>query len=368
MNVIKDYLEWRGDITLNQSPFNEVDAAILARFSYEPFEGIVSENVRDSICIKEVCSKLLNTPELNDHIVNDMDIDFIRQISSTKRFGDMKVSGFVNDTDENRQIQFSACVFDIDDEENYYIAFRGTDNTIIGWKEDFNMGYAFPVPAQVRALEYFERVANTLHDGSFIIGGHSKGGNLSVYAATYCNERYNNAILDVYNFDGPGFTQKVQDINEFHEIESRIHTFVPEFSIVGMLLEHIVDYDVIPSNETGIMQHELLTWETTATGFVKKERVAKGSKFIDQTVRDWISNLDNEQCARFVDTVFDFMMQGDAHTLADFQNNSSEYLNSIIKTFSGMDEDAKKGFFEATKMLFESASNTLKKDFSKTKK
>lgn len=367
MNVIKDYLEWRGDITLDKSPFNEVDAAILARFSYEPFEGIVSEKIRESITIKEVCAKLLNAPELNDHIVSDMDIDFIRQISVTRRFGDMKLSGFINDTDENRQIQFSACIFDIDDEETYYIAFRGTDNTIIGWKEDFNMGYAFPVPAQVRALKYFEKVASTLHDGSFIIGGHSKGGNLSVYAATYCNECFNDSILAVYNFDGPGFTQKVQDINEFHEIESRIHTFVPEFSIVGMLLEHIVDYDVIPSTAMGIMQHELLTWGTSATEFIKKERIAKGSTFIDQTVRDWVHNLDDEQCARFVDTVFDFMMQGDAHTLADFSNNSSEYLSSLIKTFSSMDDEAKKGFFDAAKQLFESAGNTLK-DLSKTKK
>ena len=366
MNVIKDYLEWRGDLTLDKSPFNEVDAAVLARFSYEPFEGIVSENIREGIAIKEVCSRLLNVPEIYDHIVSDMDIDFIRQIASTKRFGDMKVSGFINDTDENRQIQFSACIFDIDGEENYYIAFRGTDNTIIGWKEDFNMGYSFPVPAQERALKYFEKVANTLHDGTFMIGGHSKGGNLSVYAATYCHEQYNDAILAVYNFDGPGFTKKVQNINEFHEIESRIHTYVPEFSIVGMLLEHIVDYDVIPSNAVGIMQHELLTWEVSATEFVKKERVSKGSAFIDQTVRDWINNLDDEQCARFVDTVFDFMMQGDAHTLSDFAGNSSEYLNSIIKTFSGMDEEAKKGFFGAARQLFESAGNTLK-DITKTK-
>jgi len=367
MNTIKEYLEWRGDLSIESAPFNEVDAAILARFSYEPCEGIVSENVREEITIKEVCAKLLNVPELYEHIVSDMDVDFIRQIAATKRFGDMKMSGYINDTDVDRQIQFSACVFDIDEEENYYVAFRGTDNTIIGWKEDFNMGYEFPVPAQTRALEYFERVANTLHDGSFIIGGHSKGGNLAVYAATFCNERFNNSVLDVYNFDGPGFTKKVQDYKEFLEMESRIHTFVPEFSIVGMLLEHVVDYDVIPSNEVGIMQHELLSWEVAATSFVKKERVNKGSDFVDQTVREWINSLDNEQCARFVDTVFDFMMQGDARTLADFQNNSSEYLKSIIKTFSGMDDDARKNFFEATKLLFESAGNTLK-DFGKTKK
>lgn len=368
MNVIKDYLFWRGDLTLNQSPFNEIDAAILARFSYEPFEGIVSENIREGISITEVCAKLLNSPELNDRIISELDIDFIRQIQTTKRFGDMKVSGFINDIDENRQIQFSACIFDIDDEENYYIAFRGTDNSIIGWKEDFNMGYEFPVPAQTRALKYFEKVASTLHDGTFIIGGHSKGGNLSVYAATYCNERFNNSILDVYNFDGPGFTTKVQDINEYHEIESRIHTFVPEFSIVGMLLEHIVDYDVIPSYETGIMQHELLTWEVGANAFVKKERVNKGSSFVDQTFKDWMSNLDPINRQRFVDTIFDFMMQGDAHTLNDFTNNSSEYLKSLIKTFENLDKDTRKGFFEATKQLIESAGNTIKKELGNTKK
>ena len=368
MYTIFDYLKWRGDLTIETSAFNEVDAGILARFSYEPFDGIVSDNMREWITFRDACDLLLNKPDLNEGVLDkNRDIDFIRLIGASKRFGDMRISGFVNEIDEERQIQFSACLFDLDGEQNYYVAFRGTDNTIIGWKEDFNMGFEFPVPAQEKAMSYFEKAASIYKDGTFTIGGHSKGGNLSVYAATFSSDIYNGAISSVYNFDGPGFTENIIRSEDFLKIESKIHTFVPEFSVVGMILEHLEDYYVVPSNETGIMQHEILSWETGPEAFVYLEEINRESRFVDKTFKTWMDGLDKTSREQFVDTVFNIMMSGDTHTLAQFTSNRRETLNSVIRTYTELDEDMKKGFLGATKKLFDSAGEVIRTSSGKTK-
>lgn len=361
MNTIFDYLKWRGDLTFRQSPFNEVDAAILARFCYEPFDDIVSPSLREFTVVKEVCSRLLNLPALPGEVIDpSLDLDFIKLIADSPRFADMRISGYVNEIDQQRQIQFSACLFDLDGEQNYFVAFRGTDNTIIGWKEDFNMGFEFPVPAQKKALEYFENVASAFKDGTFIIGGHSKGGNLAIYAATFCDEKFNAPVTDVYNFDGPGFTESLMQREEFKKIEAGIHTFVPEFSVVGMLLEHLEDYSVVHSEKTGFLEHEILSWETGPLSFIHQEEVTSGAKFIDRAFKDWIYSLDKIQREQFVDTVFELMMCSDARTIREFTERRKETMTKIIGTYQKMDAENKKGFKESTRRLFDTVTGMLK--------
>lgn len=361
MNTIADYMKWRGDLTLEQSPFNEVDAAILARFSYEPFDGVVPENLREWKNIGKVCNELLNNPSLNDEIISQThDVSFIVSLMNSVRFKNMQISGYVNEFDIDKQLQFSACLIDLDGEQNYFVAFRGTDNTIIGWKEDFNMGFEFPVPAQERALSYLESVISAYKDGTFIVGGHSKGGNLAVYSATFCDDRFNAPIKDIYNFDGPGFTEKIMQTDEFRKIAKNIHTFIPEFSVVGMLLEHLEDYTVVHSDQTGFLQHEILTWEVEGPGFIHKEEVSAGSKIIDQAFKDWLSGLSKEEREQFVDTAFNIMMSSDAVTLAEFSSKKKENINLMIRTFNNMDGEIRKNFLDTAKRFLGSAGNAFK--------
>ena len=368
MDTIFDYLKWRGDLTFRQYPFNEVDAAILARFCYEPFDGIVSSALREFSVVKDVCNQLLNSPTLNNDVIDvKFDLDFIRAIKEAPRFANMSVSGYVNDIDEERQIQFSACVFGIDEEQNYFVAFRGTDNTIIGWKEDFNMGFEFPVPAQEKALDYFERAVASFKDGTFIVGGHSKGGNLAIYAATFCDDKFNSPVTDIYNFDGPGFTEKIMQMEQFKRIEHQIHTYVPEFSVVGMLLEHLEDYSVVHSDQIGIMQHEMLSWETGPQSFIHKKEVSKETKLFDKAFKDWIQGLDKLQREQFVDTVFNLMMCADAHTLAEFTQKRKEMMTKIIGTYKRMDAETKQGFKASTRKLFDTVTSMLKASQRKLK-
>ena len=360
MNTIIEYLEWRGDLSLEASPFNDVDAAILARFAYEPFDGIVDSSFRKSITVDKVCNAMLNIPDLDKKVLYPKeDIRLIQMMAVSERFKHMRMSGFINDIDLERQTQFSAVVFELDKEANYFVAYRGTDSTIIGWKEDLNMGFEFPVPGQIAALEYFEAARVGLKEGTFIVGGHSKGGNLSIYACAFASSNCQDSILAIYNFDGPGFTEDIMQRLEFAAIENKIRTYVPQFSVIGMILEHTEDYSVVSSNGVGIMQHELLTWEVTKDSFVCLDKVDKGSRFIDHTLKDWLAGLSMDERMQFVDTVYKLMTSGDKKNVNQFTENKLGSANALMKTYAGLDDKTKKVLRDTFFKLVKSAGNTI---------
>lgn len=360
MNTIFEYLEWRGDLPIDKVPFNDVDAAILARFSYEPFDGIVPASFRQGVSVMQACHEMLNLPDLeNKVLVPKDDIRLIQLMSKSARFNKMKMSGFINDIDIERQTQFAAVVFELDGEGNYYVAYRGTDDTLIGWKEDLNMGFEFPVPGQVAALDYFESARMGLKEGTFIVGGHSKGGNLSIYASAFATCNCQDSILAIYNFDGPGFTEDLMLREQYLAIESKIHTYVPQFSVVGMILEHMEQYSVVSSSGVGIMQHELLTWEVNKDGFVCLDTVDKESRFIDHTLKDWIGSLSMEERSQFVDTVYRLLTSGDKKSVTQFGENKIGTANALLKTYSSLDDKTKRALRETFFKLVKSAGNTF---------
>ena len=362
MNTIFEYLEWRGDLTLDQVPFNDVDAAVLARFAYEPFDCIVDPSFRKKITVEAACHAMLNIAELDKLVLSPKDdTRLIQMMASSERYRHMKMSGYINDIDLERQTQFSAVVFELDKEANYYVAYRGTDITLVGWKEDFNMGFEFPVPGQISALEYFEAARAGLKEGTFIVGGHSKGGNFSVYACAFAESNCQDSILAIYNFDGPGFNEDIMQRLEFKAIENKIRTFVPQFSVVGMILEHMEDYTVVNSNGGGVMQHELLTWEVTKDSFVCLDKISKGSRFIDHTLKDWLSSLSMEEREQFSDTVYKLLTSGEKHSVNQFAENKIGTANALLKTYAGLDDKTKKALRDTFFKLVKSAGNTIKK-------
>lgn len=358
--TIFEYLDWRGDLSFEKSPFNDIDAAILARFSYAPLDGIVPKAYRRTVTLEKACLQMLNLPDLTKKTMfPDDDVKFIQKMFSSERFKHIRLSGFVNETDLELQTQFSAVIYSLG-EANYYVAFRGTDSTVIAWKEDFNMGFEFPVPAQRRALEYFEEATSRLKEGTFIIGGHSKGGNLSIYSAAFCDSRCQDQILAVYNFDGPGFMEDLMERLEFKNIEAKIKTFVPQFSIVGMILEHMEEYSVVKSTRQGIAQHELFSWELGKDSFVTLDTVDKGSKLFDNTLKTWLSKLSKEEREVFVDTLYQILTGGESTTFGDISDNKFESVRTVIKNYSNVSDDVKKAINEAMKLLIKSAGRGYK--------
>ena len=262
------------------------------------------------------------------------------------------VPDYVNKIDEKTQTQFSAITIKINENE-LYISFRGTDNTLIGWKEDFNMGFVFPVPAQELAVDYIEKIASR-HSENMLIGGHSKGGNLAVYSAAFCSEAVPNRIEIVYNFDGPGFDEKVLQKDGYKRICDKVNTFVPQSSVVGMLLAHEERYIIVHSTQLGLLQHDLYSWSVQIDSFICLEAVDNTSRFIDYTLKAWIANLDYEQREKFVDTMYTILTKTNANTVKELEGNIFMNAITMLKSIKDLDEPTRKALTQVFMSLLKS--------------
>ena len=236
--TVFDYLQWRGDLTLQQDPFNEVDNLVLCIIAYinlRKIDRLWSKNPKDAMPIGDVCARLTAADEQLG--LSSLDyIPVMRAAAETERFRDTRLFAFESRNDEAKQMQFAAVSFLLPD-GSVYVAYRGTDMTIVGWQEDFNMSFLSAVPAQMKATEYAEAVARACPRRPLRIGGHSKGGNLAAWAAVHLDEKLQRKrLIAAYNNDGPGFSRDLVNEPCYQAVADRLFTFIPASSIVGVLL------------------------------------------------------------------------------------------------------------------------------------
>lgn len=344
MADIEEYLIWRGDLTFKQDAFNDVDNALLSAMAYVDMHGIVPESDSKGSVTLADASRLF----FEEHSRKELQADesFIREMpflmqkmAESRRFSEIKLSKYMEIIDEEAQMQFAAFHIDLGDGSTY-IAFKGTDDTLVGWKEDFNMSFISPVPSQHTAVEY---VNNTVKsgEGKLRLGGHSKGGNLAIYAAVHCDGRVQRRILEVYNNDGPGFDRSVVESKEYREMLPKIKTIVPYHSVVGMLLEHEESYMVVESSQTGILQHDIMSWQVLGREFVKKDSISKASGVLNKALSNWINSLDNLRREEFVEALFDIIKASGATTLSDIRTDRFNSAGAAFKLYKTMDKDTR---------------------------
>ncbi|MBR5543292.1 MAG: DUF2974 domain-containing protein [Oscillospiraceae bacterium] len=349
-----EYLDWRGDIPLSAAPLNEIDGMILSRISYAPFELV---GKKKAVRLGDICRELLTFENLGEKLVSRDDEKLISAVSENPRFSGLYMFEYVNNIDTSEETQFSAVTFEIG-RGLYYIAFRGTDDTLVGWKEDFNMSFVTPVPAQELAVRYFERVARKLR-GKFILGGHSKGGNLAVYAAAFSNPRLQNRIIAVENFDGPGFDGEVLKKEGYKNIRERINTYIPQSSVVGLLLFHESEYTIVKSTYNGLLQHDTYSWEVERDKFVYLEKITEQSRFLDSALKEWIAGMEKEKREKLVDTLFEIISSTGAETVSELSENRMSNALSAIKALRGLDDETRGVLTEAISALLRGGKKVL---------
>ncbi len=329
MPNMMDYLAWRGDIALDYSPFNDVDSLILASLSYLTYPEETG---------------LLRDLALTVPPVDKMQFAFVHEIRAmlsaaamTERFAGIGMRHPVAVTDQDRDMQFAAVTFDLPD-GTHYVAFRGTDSTIVGWREDFNMAFESPVPAQSAAVKYLNEAA-ALTDGPLILGGHSKGGNLAVYAAAHADPMTQSRIRAVYSFDGPGLDDATMASEGYANIARRIRSFVPQHSVVGLLLTYHPEYTVVKSDGVGLLQHDSFTWQVLGTSFIPVTEVDVSSQLVDQTVHAWLSQVSPEKRRIFVNTIFDVLEASGANTVKELVRNIPSRLPAVLKALQQVDAE-----------------------------
>lgn len=349
-----DYINWR-DIEIEKVEFNEVDAAILSRFSYFPLEFLGLET--EKMTIEESYKKFKNA-EKKARAVMLRDLKFFPTLAQSKRFGKLVISNFVRHIDTSIEKQFSAIVIELPD-DTICVSFEGTDNTIIGWKEDFNMSFMAQVPAQIESVEYLNKIAEIYKDKKIRIVGHSKGGNLAVYSATFCNKEILDRIIEIYNFDGPGFHTEVVNSNEYQNIKSKMKRYIPQDSVIGRLLNYDGKTISLKNSETGIMQHDSYSWQLIGDHFIE-DKTTTSSEYIDTTLTDWLNKETPEQREKFVNILFDIIKSTGATTLAEMSSKKLETAQVLLKTYNNIDKDDKEIISKSLSILFQVARDNIK--------
>ena len=362
MANIMDYLEWRGDLTFAQSPFNEVDNLILSELVYVEFAGIVPSPGKGSITLEEANTAFFSThtdEEINARVSSTKVAAFMmREMAKTNRFGKIKLSAYINDIRVEEQSQFCAMVVELGD-GLCNVVYSGTDDTIVGWKEDFNMSFLSETPGQLKAVAYLENVAEHT-DAHLRLMGHSKGGNLAVYAAIHANCGISRKIDIIYSNDGPGFTESMIDLESYRNILPRIHTIIPESSIVGMLFQHEEEYEVVASTGNGAGQHDVMSWEVMGPVLVHLNKVNEKAILLDKTLKSWIYGMDEAQRESFVDTLFGILDEADIRTVDDLANMNPAKFVELIRLGTTLEKGNQQILRDSMRRFWEQSTNTLK--------
>ena len=362
MATMEQYLEWRGDLSFTQDPFNEVDNLILCEMVYTDFEGIVpTEGLRSTISIQDVCKKYFEMhteEEIMSRVSSTKVAPFLmRQAAATKRFGSLRLAAYRNEIDEENQSQFAVVSFLLED-DSWFVAYRGTDNTFVGWKEDFNMSFLTHTNGQLKAKEYLDE-----HFGHTVkplrLGGHSKGGNFAVYAAAFCQPRIQRKIEVVYSNDGPGFREKVMEAEGYKAILPKVVSTIPEDSVVGNLLLNELDHQVVKSIERGVQQHDPMSWEVLGKNFVTVPETSKKSKNVDRTLKLWLMDLPDNKREVFVDVLFRVLESSGVRTTDDLSNDPLKSISEMMKATSELDPEDQKVFKEVLLKLANSGREAV---------
>jgi len=334
MSNVNDYLLWRGDIPINNKfPFNEVDAMILARFSYLRFDIIHFEG---KTTIEEIANQMKSLD--NEQFLYNGDKDLITNLGKSARFKDMVISDYIKVQEKEEEKQFGAVTIHISERE-LYISFIGTNSTITGWKEDFNMSFMLHVPCQIAGKEYLEKIANEYMDKKIRIGGHSKGGNVAIYSAITASNDVQNRILKVYNYDGPGLNMDILKQYANKRILDKVVTYLPQDSIIGRILHHEEMTIVTSSIEKGIYQHDIYSWQVMQCYLIKLDKNTESSEEVNEILTNWLNDTTTEQRKIFIDSVFELLYSTNAETLRDISKNLSTNIPKILRKYRQLSKD-----------------------------
>ncbi len=365
-NVI-DYLGWRGDLPFGEYPFNEVDNLILSELVYMDWEGIVPESGKGSVtlgeAVKEYFRKHIREKAMMGLIIPDSILDLAVKAGKSKRFMDLKLSAFVNSVVHEEAKQFAAMTV-TGIAYDRAVIFRGTDDTIAGWRENFNMSFMTTVPAQECAVAYLEEQAALAPKMRFYVCGHSKGGNLAVYAAANCSREVQDRIIRVFNNDGPGFLVKPSGEEGYLRIKDRVFSLLPSNSVVGILLEHVESFKVVISTATGIGQHDGMTWEIVGTKFVYGDALAFSSQQTEQTLHAWLYGLSMDDRKALVNGLFDTLDATGSHTLKELSANRANTAKVIIDRLRAMNGKDREFMTHTIQLLLRGRANVFRSSLS----
>ena len=363
MGNIFNYLEDIQYDNIYDQPFTELDFLLLTEITYLNYDTIVTDSLELQKAIR-----LIDVPQYMSEVNSLMNtkhrLKLLTQAAIVKRYKNLKLFGYVNDIDLEMQKQFAAMVYKIN-LDTYVIAFRGTDDSIIGWKEDFHMTYMEHVPAQQTAVRYVQKVMQAFPTATFILTGHSKGGNLATYAGSQVEPALQARISQIYSFDAPGLNHTVIETDGYQEMASKIKRYIPQGSIVGMMLETPKQAHIVKSVAIGgIAQHDTFSWQIENKHFVLLNTLNPDSIQTDKTLKEWVDAVPDDDLKDFFDVFFGLILDAQIASIDDFfQPNSIKKLLTIVQNAHALTDQEKEMLNRLTRLLISIRYQTWIDDF-----
>lgn len=358
-NIISYIKDW-GRYTLSERPFNEVDSLILCQLVYLNYEKFVPGpgEGKDAVSIQSIYAHPERDVILDDYWYRHSNKELFAALAESVRFGRLKMNAYVNVISEKDEMQFSAMTYFLED-GSVYIAYRGTDATLVGWKEDLNLAFSKPLPSQYLAVEYLDKAAETL-EGRFYTGGHSKGGNLAVYAAMNCKDETRERLIRVFNNDGPGFRPEIREQGNYAAIEDKVIKFIPRSSLVGMILENHGKYEIVESWGIGTFQHNTYSWKIRDGAIVRAKNMTSAKIKRDAALNEWILSLSEEEIHLFIDTLYEVISASEAFDVFEFGADLKKSLQNVASAAKEVDESTRKTLQKMIRSLFEMMLENMK--------
>lgn len=362
MNITR-YVKINGNKTFDELPLNPVDSLILSQLSYLKFDGVDDRIYlnNEGVCIKDIAESDKVADLFGDVRYANVNKGLFDAAAASERFGTIKLSNYVDIIDADAEIQFSAVTATCSNGLTY-VVYRGTDDNLVGWQEDFNMIYKTPVPAQEKAVWYLNLVSEKI-EGDFYVGGHSKGGNLAVYASMFVNESIQNRIINVFSHDGPGFKKEILEGSGFFRIKDKILKYVPRESIFGLMQATTEKYEVVLCHKRGISQHSPFNWIVNGYDFKYADNVENVYILRNKIFNIWASKITDEQAKDFSENFFAIFREAGFSNLNDFQGDLlAKYgvIKSLISAMENVDEETKAELMEVITLYKDIFTDTTK--------
>ena len=361
MSTIFDYLDHVTYDSIYDRPFKELDVLALTELTYLPFNRIVPQGDTTNIEVRLSDAAAL-VDQTTNFIVTDQHLQLVDELATSKRFKNIKLFNYVDEYDPDVQKQFAAMTYRLT-MDVYLVVFRGTDDTLIGWKEDFHMTYMDHVPSQRRAASYLQHVMKEFPKGRFLVAGHSKGGNLAAYACSYLPDYLFERVDDIYSYDAPGLNKAIIETEGYQRTSPKIHRFVPQGSIVGMMLEVPEPATIVKSRAFGgFAQHDAFTWMVEKDGFVTLDQTSPDSQQTDQTLKQWVRETSADERKKFFDTFFGIFLDAGITSINDLKNlKNFSKIKEIFQNAQDLDPTEREMLERLAKQLLDTRVQAWKK-------
>ena len=345
MATIKEYLKYYKELSFEECNFNINDVILFTELSYIKWKDIVP-NDKNKITLEEAGKLFFNKKQVDMTAFMNSNIDNMKTMMNSRRYKNICLGNYRSVINDDKQFGGLCIYFE---PGKVFVSYEGTDGSVVGWKEDFVLGYHFPIDSQKSAIRYINEVI-TRKDKVIYIGGHSKGGNLAMTAGLYARNDIFKRVGAIFNLDGPGFREKDYNTDEFKRILPKLIKYIPEESVIGMLLYSTSDYKVVKSNYNGIMQHDCNSWQCFGS-FLEEGKLSKMSARIDKKIKAWNKKYSDDELETMILTFFSILEDNNIKDFNELKSLKWNQITSIFNKVKNIDEKTKKLYLEALKEL-----------------